>query len=121
MLARHLHTTFNYFVNDDCRSKKLIHVFLTIEKLFVEKIIKQRNSDKFHAANAELHEKERISHECKFNSQWLTAPLKFGGKGLDLKSIKDILDHLDLKTLEGYIKQDLDILRKRLNQKSTQN
>ena len=78
-------------------------------------------SHKFHAANVELLEKGKISRIYKFHSLRHTAATDFGNKGLDLKSIKDILNHSDLKTSEGYVQQNLDILRERMNNKLRHN
>ncbi|MFA5805550.1 MAG: tyrosine-type recombinase/integrase [Melioribacteraceae bacterium] len=95
-----------------------------IEKLFVGKITKlniSTISHKFHSANVELYNKGKISASYKFHSLRHTAATNFGNKGLDLKSIKDILDHSDLKTSEGYVQQNLDFLRERMNQKLRHN
>ena len=100
--------------------EKFLRTEYHIDKLFVGRITKltiSTISHKFHVANVELHEKGKISHEYKFHSLRHTAATDFGRKGLDLKSIKDILDHSDLRTSEGYVKQDLEILRERMNQK----
>lgn len=93
---------------------------LHIDNLFVGRITKlsvTTVSHKFHSANEALYKKGKISSIYKFHSLRHTAATNFSNKGLDIKSIKDILDHSDLKTSEGYVKQDVEFLRERMNQK----
>ena len=100
--------------------EKFLRNELGIEKLYVGRLTKlniSTISHKFHSANMELYKKEKISQMYKFHSLRHTAATNFGNKGLDFKAIKDILDHTDLRTSEGYVQKNLDYLREKMNEK----
>ncbi|HOI30874.1 MAG TPA: tyrosine-type recombinase/integrase [Melioribacteraceae bacterium] len=75
-------------------------------------------SHKFGYGITKLTEEKRISKHYKFHHLRHTAATEFGKAGLDIKSIKDILDHTDIRTSENYIKTNFEYLRSKLDGKN---
>ena len=75
-------------------------------------------SHKFGSGIKKLLEDKKISKHYKFHHLRHTAATEFGKVGLDIKAIKDILDHTDIRTSENYIKTDFEYLRSKLDGKN---
>lgn len=75
-------------------------------------------SHKFGSGIKKLLEEKEIDKHYKFHHLRHTAATGFGKIGLDIKAIKDILDHTDIRTSENYIKTDFEYLRSKLDGKN---
>jgi site-specific recombinase XerD len=60
----------------------------------------------------------KIKQSYNFHQLRHTGATEFGRKGLDIKAIKTMLDHTDIRTSDGYVEQNLDYIKRRMNEKN---
>lgn len=89
-----------------------------INEIFVGKFTKfsaTTLSHKFNAGIKKLLNDGFIEKHYNFHQLRHTAATHFADKLADIKSVKDILDHTDIRTSEGYVKINLDSVKRRLS------
>jgi site-specific recombinase XerD len=89
-----------------------------IEEYFVGKITKLTRdsiSKKFHKAVGKLQTDGKIENKYNFHCLRHTAATGWGRRGLDIKSVKTLLDHTDIKTSEHYVESDYGYIKSKLN------